>query len=69
MEALGPELGKLVVPAEELCIRWLETRTQGEMDLFPHLVALARSVVAEAFSNQVITPGATTTGASSKRVK
>ena len=61
MEALGVELGKRVVPAEELCVRWLETRTEMEMDLFPHLVALARSVVAEAFSNQVITPGATTT--------
>jgi len=61
METLGPELGKRVVPAEDLCIRWLETRTEAEMELFPHLVALARSVVAEAFSNQVITPGATTT--------
>lgn len=61
MEALGAELGKRVVPAEELCVRWLETRTEMEMDLFPHLVALARGVVAEAFSNQVITPGATTT--------
>ncbi len=61
MEALGVELGKRVVPAEELCVRWLETRTEMEMDLFPHLVALARSVVAEAFSNRVITPGATTT--------
>ena len=50
-----------LVPAENLVIRWLETRTQKEIDLYAHVVAIARGVIAEAFSNRVITPGATTT--------
>jgi len=47
--------------AEKLAVRWLETRTPAELDVHATAVALARSVIAEAFSNQVITPGATTT--------
>ncbi len=50
-----------LVSAEELCIRWLETRTQMELEAYPHIVRLARSVIAEAFSSRVITPGVTTT--------
>jgi Xaa-Pro aminopeptidase len=61
VEALGPELGARIVSAEELCIRWLETRTASELETYPHIVALARRVIAEAFSNKVITPGVTTT--------
>ena len=59
--ALGPELSERLVSAEELCIRWLETRTELELAVYPQLVQLARSVIAEAFSNAVITPGVTTT--------
>ena len=61
MEALGPELAKRTASADALCVRWLETRTPLEMDLYPHLVAIARGVVSEAFSNRVIMPGVTTT--------
>jgi Xaa-Pro aminopeptidase len=50
-----------LVPAESLVIRWLETRTQAEIDKYQHVVAIARGVISEAFSNRVITPGATTT--------
>ena len=50
-----------VVSAEDLCIRWLETRTGPELQIYPHIVKLARSVIAEAFSSRVITPGVTTT--------
>ena len=49
------------MPAEALCIRWLETRTQAELEIYPQIVQLARSAIAEAFSNKVITPGVTTT--------
>ena len=59
--ALGEELRARLTSAEELCIRWLETRTAMEMEVYPQLVLLARSVIAEAFSNEVITPGVTTT--------
>ena len=60
-EVLSPEMQRRVVTAEELCVRWLETRTAAELEVYPHVVALARRVIAEAFSNEVITPGATTT--------
>lgn len=50
-----------LVSAENLVVRWFETRTEAEKDLYAHAVGLARGVIAEAFSNQVITPGVTTT--------
>jgi len=61
MEVLTPELAKRVVSAEDLVVRWTETRTPSELASYPHIVALARGVIAEAFSKRVITPGATTT--------
>jgi len=61
MAVLDAPLRARVVSAEELAVRWLETRTTLELEVFPHIVALARSVIAEAFSEKVITPGVTTT--------
>ena len=61
LEVLEPSLRSRVVSAENLVVRWLETRTPLELQTYPHIVALARGVVAEAFSNKVITPGVTTT--------
>ncbi|WP_354693502.1 M24 family metallopeptidase [Elongatibacter sediminis] len=60
---LDKDLRERVVSAENLVIRWLETRTEGELAIYPQVVALARSVIGEAFSNQVITPGVTDTAA------
>lgn len=59
--ALGPDLSSRLTSAAPLCVRWLETRTPLELELYPHVVSLARGVIAEAFSERVITPGATTT--------
>lgn len=50
-----------LVSAEDLVIRWIETRSGDEMEAYGHAVGLARSVISEAFSSQVITPGVTTT--------
>lgn len=50
-----------LVSAENLVVRWLETRSEKELHVYPQAVAIARRVIAEAFSNKVITPGATTT--------
>ena len=61
MAVLDAPLRERVVSAEKLVVRWLETRTALELEVYPHVVALARAVVAEAFSEQVITPGVTTT--------
>jgi Xaa-Pro aminopeptidase len=61
MSVLDEPLRARVVPAEPLVVRWLETRTALELQTYPHIVALARAVVEEAFSSKVITPGVTTT--------
>ena len=60
-ESLGRDLAERLVSAEALAIRWLETRSAVEQESYPHIVALARGVISEAFSNRVITPGVTTT--------
>ena len=56
--ALGDDSDRLV-PAAPLCVRWFETRSKMELEVYPQIVQLARGVIAEAFSNRVITPGAT----------
>ncbi len=61
MEVLDAPMKSRVVSAERLVVRWLETRTALELQSYPHIVSLARGVVAEAFSSKVITPGVTTT--------
>ncbi len=61
MQALAPKFRNRVTSAEALCVRWLESRSPSELEAYPHIVALARRVIGEAFSNRVITPGVTTT--------
>ncbi len=61
-EVLTSELRGRVVSAEQLAVRWLETRTALELETYPHIVGVARGVISEAFSERVITPGATTIG-------
>ena len=60
MAALPPALHQRVTSGEGLAIRWLETRTPAEMELYPTIVRIAHSVIGEAFSRRVITPGVTT---------
>jgi len=50
-----------VVSAENLVVRWLETRSEQEQAVYPHVVSIARRAIAEGFSNRTITPGVTTT--------
>jgi Xaa-Pro aminopeptidase len=59
-EALPAPLRARVVSAEELAVRWLETRSPLELEVYPQIVEIARAVISEAFSNRVITPGVTT---------
>jgi Xaa-Pro aminopeptidase len=49
-----------LVSAEQLCIRWLETRIQEELEAYPMLVELTHAIIQEAFSSKVVTPGVTT---------
>jgi Xaa-Pro aminopeptidase len=60
-ESLPPALRARVVSAEQLAVRWLETRSPLELEVYPQIVEIARAVISEAFSNRVITPGVTTT--------
>ncbi len=55
------DLRAKIVSAEPLAIGWLETRTDPEMVVYPHIVRMAHEIIAQALSNQVIQPGATTT--------
>lgn len=61
VDALPEGLAARLVSAEDLVVRWLETRSEQELAIYPHVVAIARGVVAEGFSSRVITPGVTTT--------
>ncbi len=61
VSVLSPELSGRLVSAEDLVIRWIETRSEMELEAYGHIVGLARSVISEGFSSRVITPGVTTT--------
>ena len=50
-----------VKSAEKLAINWIETRTEREMVIYNQLVDITHDIIAEAFSEKVITPGITTT--------
>ena len=60
--ALGPTLSARIASAEALTIRWMETRTPAEVEVWQRGVAIARQTIAKAFSSEVITPGVTTVG-------
>lgn len=60
LEVLPEEYRDKIVSAEELAVGWIETRSQKEMELYEALVAQTHAIIAEAFSNKVITPGVTT---------
>lgn len=60
-EALPERFHDRVVSAEELAIGWLETRTPGEMAVYPQIVRIAHEILAEGLSERVIQPGVTTT--------
>lgn len=61
MEYLPKAYRNRVVSAEDLAVGWIETRTRREMVLFAHLSRITHNIIAEAFSDAVITPGVTTT--------
>ena len=52
---------KRIISAENLAVRWIETRTEREMIIYNQLVDITHNIIAEAFSEAVITPGVTTT--------
>ncbi len=60
LEALGAKYAARVKSAEMLAVGWLETKLPEELEAYRHAMKVAHMVIAEAFSNKVITPGKTT---------
>ena len=58
---LSPKFRKKIVSAEDLAIAWIETRTALEMTAYSQLVEISSTIIREAFSTNVITPGVTST--------
>jgi Xaa-Pro aminopeptidase len=61
LDALGPKYAPRVKSAEMLAVGWLEVKLPEETDAFRHVMRIAHQVIREAFSNEVIVPGVTTT--------
>lgn len=61
MQYLPKKSHSKVVSAEQLAVRWIETRTPREMVIYNQLVTITHDIIDEAFSETVITPGVTTT--------
>ncbi len=53
--------GICFVSAEEIAVRWLETRTPAELSLYPEIYKPMMDIVDEVFSADFIKPGVTTT--------
>ncbi len=61
VEALGPAFASRLVPAEPLATLWLETLTPPELETMERAAALSRAIIADMFSDRVVTVGLTTT--------
>ncbi len=61
IQYIGPQYSKRLVSAEKLCVGWLETRSPDELNIYSHLCGIEHDLIAEFFSNGVITPGVTST--------
>lgn len=61
LDALPEAFHDRIVSGETLAIRWLETRTPTEMEIYPFVVRTAQALMGRAMSREVITPGVTTT--------
>lgn len=62
MSGLPEKYRSRITRSDALAVGWLETRIPAEMAVYPDIVRLAHSIIGEAFSTQVITPGKTTAG-------
>lgn len=61
MDHLPKKYRDRVVSAQPLATAWIETRTEREMIIYNQLVDITHDIIAEAFSEKVVTPGITTT--------
>lgn len=49
-----------ITSAADLCVGWLETRTEEELAAYTGIMQIAHGIIDEAFSSRVIIPGVTT---------
>lgn len=61
VKTIGPKYAGRLHSAEALATLWLETLLDEEINLYNAAVAISHALIAETFSNKVITPGVTTT--------
>jgi len=61
MEYLPKSYQQKVTSAEDLAVSWLETRTPSEMATYKQIQTIAHDIIQEGLSEQVITPGVTST--------
>ena len=61
MESLPEQYQERLVNGERLAIGWLESRLPEEMTVYRQVMRIAHQIIAEGFSEQVITPGVTST--------
>ena len=61
MQYLPNQYKNKVISAQKLATAWIETRTEREMVIYNQLVDITHDIIAEAFSEKVITAGITTT--------
>jgi Xaa-Pro aminopeptidase len=59
-QALDKKYVDRLVSAEKVAIGWYETRSPRELSLYRHLAGIGHDLIAEFFSNRVITPDVTT---------
>lgn len=59
--SLSPVYQNRLSSAKNLAIGWLETRTDHEMDVYRQINRIAHAIIEEGLSENVITPGFTTT--------
>jgi hypothetical protein len=60
VDTIGPGYSGRLVSAEPLATRWLETLLEDDIALMEQGVRISRAIIAETYSNAVITPGVTT---------
>ncbi len=58
--ALDEEHRERLIPADEVVLRWYETRSPRELSLYRYLAGIAHDLIGEFFSNEVIVPDVTT---------
>jgi len=60
VQALPQRYVERLVSAEPLVTRWLAALSEGEIELYRHVVSVAHALLAECYSRAVIVPGVTT---------